>query len=88
MVTAIADEIQEFVRRDRRGIEASRRAHWAHVFQRDGWRVVWDAAQALMLHARNVQPGFPDERARAADLAHHRTLRATLDRAAYAFPRR
>lgn len=84
----LADDIQEFVRRDRSGIEAAKRAHWAHVFQRHGWRAVWDAGQALMLHARNVQPGFPGDRARAADLAHHQTLRATLDRAAHAFARR
>jgi len=68
----IAADIQEFVRRDRSGLEASRRAHWARVFQREGWRVVWDAAQALMLHARTVQPGFPDDHSRAADLAHRR----------------
>lgn len=84
----IASDVHEFVRRDRNGIEASKRAHWAGVFQRDGWRVVWDAAQALMLHARTAQPGFPGDRARAADLAHHQALRATLDRAAHAFSRR
>ena len=84
----IASDILEFVRRDRSALEASKRAHWAGVFQRQGWRAVWDAAQALMLHARTVQPGFPDDRSRAADLAHHQALRATLDRAAHAFSRR
>ena len=81
----IPGDIQDFVRRDRRGLEASKRAHWARVFQRDGWHAVWDAAQALMLHARTVQPAFPDDHSRAADLAHHQALRATLDRAAHAF---
>jgi hypothetical protein len=84
----IASDLLEFVRRDRSDIEASKRAHWASVFQREGWRVVWDAAQALMLHARAVQPGFPDDSSRAEDLANHHALRATLDRAAHAFPRR
>jgi hypothetical protein len=84
----MASDLLEFARRDRSHIEASKRAHWAAVFQENGWRVVWDAAQALMLHARTVQPGFPDDRSRAEDLAYHQTLRATLDRAAHAFPRR
>jgi hypothetical protein len=83
-----ARDIQEFARRDWSGVEASRRVHWAGVFQRNGWRVVWDAAQALLVHARTVQPGFPDARARDADFAHHQALRATLDRAAHAFSRR
>jgi hypothetical protein len=88
MANMKARDIREFVRRDWKSVEASRQAHWAAVFQRDGWRVVWDAAQALMIHARSVQPGFPDDRSRSADLAHHQALRATLDRAAYAFSRR
>lgn len=83
-----AGDIHDFVRRDWSGVEASRQAHWAGVFQRDGWRVVWDAAQALLVHARTVQPGFPGHRSRDADFAHHQALRATLDRAAHAFSRR
>ena len=78
-------DIQEFVHRDWQAVDASRRAHWAAVFQRQGWRVVWDAAQALLAHARSIQPTFPDNRARDADLAHHQALRAILDRATHAF---
>ena len=78
-------EIREFVGRDRTAVEAAKRKHWSAVFQQEGWRVVWDAAQALLAHARVVQPAFPDDRARADDLAHHQALRAALDRAAHAF---
>lgn len=80
-----ARDVLEFVRRDRTTVVSSRQEHWAGVFQRDGWRVVWDAAQALRTHARAIQPTFPDDRARDADLAHHQALRAALDRAAHAF---
>ena len=81
-------EIRDFAHRDWSAVGTSKRAHWTGVFQRDGWRIVWDAAQALLVHARSVQPGFPGDRARNADLAHHQSLRAQLDRAAHAFSRR
>jgi hypothetical protein len=57
-----AREIREFVDRDRTALEEFKRAYWADVFQRDGWQVVWDAAQALLLHGRSMQPTFPDKR--------------------------
>jgi len=68
--------------------EASKRAHWAAVYRRDGWQAIWAAAHALLAHARAIQPDFPDERHRVDDLAHHHAVRARLDRAAHAFVRR
>jgi hypothetical protein len=71
--------------RDWTEFESSKRAHWAAVYREQGWRPVWDAAQALLAHIRTVQPGFPTERDRDADLGDHRRLKAQLDRAAHAF---
>ena len=83
-----ARDIHEFVRRDRTAVEASRHAYWAGLFQRDGWRPLWHAAQALFAHARAVRPDFPGDSERDADLAHHQQLLARLGRTAHAFPRR
>jgi hypothetical protein len=80
--------IREYVGRDWAALEATKRGHWAGVYQREGWRRVWEAAQALWLHARLIHPGFPDERDRDADLAHHLAFRSQLDGAADAFSRR
>jgi len=66
MNTMNADEVREFMRRDWTAVEASRQVYWAGVFQRDGWRPVWDAAQALLAYARTVRPGFPGDDDRAA----------------------
>src|ERR1051325_7265759 len=77
-----ARDVQSFVDREWSLVQASKRMYWATVFQRDGWRTVWDAAQALLAHTRAVQPDFPNKAARRADLADHQRFRARLDRAA------
>jgi len=79
--------IEAFVRRDRAMTAWSKTVYWADRFRRN-WRSTWDAAQLLLAHARSVNADYPSQRDRAADLAAHLSLRATLDRAAHAFTRR
>jgi hypothetical protein len=40
---------------------ASAVQYWAERFRAAGWRVVWDAAQALAAHVRAVQRDYPRE---------------------------
>jgi hypothetical protein len=78
--------IRAFVDRDWQGIAVSKTAYWGDRFRQD-WRITWDAAQALLIHARRVGAP-PADGDRALDLEAHRSLRARLDRAAHAFARR
>ncbi|MBI2186332.1 MAG: hypothetical protein HYU37_04320 [Acidobacteria bacterium] len=79
--------IREFVNRRWHEVAAAKTAFWAGRFAEDR-QVSWRAAQALLQHVRRVQPAFPDDRGRDADLDGHLLLRARLDRAAHAFARR
>ena len=79
------EQIKGFVRRDWASAAAAKRAYWRERSAIGGWRVAWDAAQALLMHVRAVRPDFPSERDRSLDLAHHASVRATLDLAAHAF---
>ena len=79
--------IEEFVRRDWQRAGASKAEYWAGRFREDR-RATWDAAQALLTHARLVNPPFPAARDRELDLASHFSIRSRLDRAAHAFARR
>ena len=80
-------QIEAFARRQWQLTAWSKAAYWADQFRRDR-RSTWDAAQALLAHVRSVQPDFPSQADRDADLAAHLSLRATLDRAANVFTRR
>jgi hypothetical protein len=79
--------IREFMNRRWQEIADAKTAFWAGRFAHDRL-VSWRAAQALLDHVRRVQPAFPDDRERDADLEGHLILRARLDRAAHAFARR
>ena len=79
--------IEAFVRRDWARTAASKRAYWADRFRED-WRSTWDAAQALLSHARHTRSPFPSDPDRELDLASHVILRERLDRVAHAFSRR
>ena len=79
--------IRAFVNRRWHEVADARTAFWAGRFAQNR-DVSWRAAQALLHHVRRVQPAFPDDRERNADLAGHLMLRARLDRAAHAFARR
>jgi len=75
------DAIRAFVTRDRRAVEALKRAYHAARHRADGTAGV-AAASALWQHVRRVRPDWPTERDRAADLAHHIELKHLLERAA------
>lgn len=80
--------MREYVGRDWTAREAGKRAHWATVYRRSGWTAVWNAAQSLLTHVRAIRPGFPDDRSRVDDMAHHLALKDRIDRAADALTRR
>jgi hypothetical protein len=71
--------------RDRVAIARLKRQHWAEVRQREGSDATIRIGHALYEHARRVQPGFPQQHARDADLRDHIALKQKLDRAAHAF---
>jgi len=79
-----ARAVREFLGRDWAKVADARRDHWAALFERDP-RALWDAAQGLLAHARNLRPDFPWDEAREADLQAHAALRSQLDAAAHAF---
>jgi hypothetical protein len=79
--------VRAFLDRDHEAAEALKREYWADRFRAD-WRSTWDASQSLLAHARSVRPEYPSDEDREADLAAHISLRARLDRAAHALPRR
>lgn len=68
--------------RDWERIASSKVAHWATRYRAEGWRSVWDAAQALHVHMTRVRPDFPSDRDRERDLAHHVEMRRLFDRVA------
>jgi hypothetical protein len=80
--------VRDFVARDWADAAASKRDYWARRFRGEGWQPVWTAAQGLLEHARRIRPDFPTTHDREHDRLHHAALRARLDRAAHAFPRR
>jgi hypothetical protein len=84
--TVNSPDIRAFVERDWAAVADSKVAYWGGRFRED-WRITWDAAQALLVHARGVGVS-PTDAERAVDLESHRALRARLDRAAHAFARR
>ncbi len=52
-------EVGAFVNRPWAKLAASKRAYWSERYATEGWRAAWEAAQALLEHARRVQPEFP-----------------------------
>jgi hypothetical protein len=82
MKTAAA-HVRAFVRRARRRVAAAKRAYWGNV-ARGTPKVTIALAHALYEHAKAVSPGFPSERSRNDDFAHHLRLKGLIDRAARA----
>jgi hypothetical protein len=76
--------LREFLSRDWPAATNAKAEHWVRVY-RENPEAVWDAAQALLAHARAVRPEFPNTEQREADFQAHLTLRLRLDRAAHAF---
>jgi hypothetical protein len=74
-------DIRAFVHRDRSRVERAKRAHWART-SRDGDDIGLELSHALYEHAKAVSPGFPSQRSREDDLAHHVRLKGRIDRVA------
>jgi hypothetical protein len=76
--------IREFVSRDWLSASRAKADYWARLYREDP-DALWDSVQALLEHVRRVQPDFPTDEARDADLRSHLLLRSRLDRAAHVF---
>ena len=80
--------LRRFARRDWKALAASKTSYWAARAREAGGHPTWDAAQALLAHARAVRPEFPTDEERRRDFASHLALRERLDRVAHAVARR
>jgi hypothetical protein len=80
MKIAVAD-VRAFVNRGRSGVQRAKRAYWART-ARAAPGVGVALSHALYEHARAVSPGFPSQRSRDDDFAHHLRLKGLIDRAA------
>lgn len=76
-----AVNIRDFVHRDRRRVQAAKRAHWSRT-ARATPKVAVALSHALYEHAKAVSRGFPSGRSRDDDFAHHQRLKGLIDRAA------
>ena len=79
--------LREYFRRDRDSVATAKLEYWGRVF-RDSPQIVWESAQALLAHVREIRATYPSDAERDADLRDHLALRARLDRAADALSRR
>jgi hypothetical protein len=77
-------DIRAFVQRDRGEVEREKRAYWAKRHGEAAHVAAFEISGALYEHVRRVRPGFPSERERAEDLAHHVALKQRLDEVARA----
>jgi hypothetical protein len=80
--------IQEFARRNRAEVQASKQRYWAEQYRARGSACTIGASQALWQYMRRLRPDWPTARDRAEDLAHHIELKRMIDRAAHAFTAR
>lgn len=76
--------IQEFARRNRAEVRASKQRYWAEQYRALGPARTIGASQALWQYVRRLRPDWPTARDRAEDLAHHVELKRKIDRAAHA----
>lgn len=78
---------QAFLARPWGRLEQATAEHRAETHRRNpGW--AYETADALRAAVAHANPEWPTAEDRDADFAHHVELRALLDRAAHAFPRR
>ncbi len=82
------DALRAFAERHWSEAAALDRRYWAELYRREGLAATVAASQALWAHMRSIQPDWPDEQSRAADLAHHIQFKRLLERVAAAFPSR
>jgi hypothetical protein len=64
---------------------ALKQEHWARELVGRGPLATFEASEALRQHMCQMRPGWPSERERQEDLAHHIALKRAIDRAASAF---
>ena len=75
--------IQEFARRNRAEVQASKQRYWAEQYRAQGPAYTMRASQALWQYMRRVRPDWPTACDQADDLAHHVELKRKIDRAAH-----
>ncbi|MFL5393074.1 MAG: hypothetical protein ACJ79G_09585 [Myxococcales bacterium] len=66
-----AGHLRAFANRDWRAIARAKREHQVRLFREQGAAAMVRIARELFAHARAVNPDWPSEREREADLAHH-----------------
>lgn len=73
-------DIREFVERDRGVVQQAKRDYWARLARtKSGANVA--LSHALYLHLKEISPGYPSQRSRDEDFAHHVRLKGLIDRA-------
>jgi len=77
------EAVRAFVDRNRAAVADAKAGWWAGRDRQAALRTSW----ALWKHARTVRPDWPTAQERGADLDHHVSLKALLDRAARAVSR-
>lgn len=82
------EDLRAFAGRDWAAAADAKLEYWAERFRHDGSGPARLASTLLFEHARRLGVLPLNEADRAADLAHHASLRDRLDRAARAFSRR
>lgn len=78
-------DVRAYVEREWATAETRKQEHWAREFNERGPDATLEAALTLREHMRLVNPEWPSERERAADLADHIALKRAIDLAAGAF---
>ena len=79
------DDLRDFVERRWDRKEALKRRYWAERHRAEGPDSTLAVSDGLRGHLRDLRPDWPTAEDRAADLRHHLSLIAKLDRAAHAF---
>lgn len=80
-----ARDVRAYVARGWEAAEKLKQEHWAREFRERGAEATLSAALALWQQMRLVDPDWPSEEERTADLTHHIALKRAIDRAASAF---
>ena len=85
---ATAEQLREFLSRDRQRVTESDREHWRSLLRRRGPSALLDLGDAMAIDLRTIDPGSPTAEARRQDLEHHILLKRRIDAAAHAFAAR
>lgn len=83
-----SEAIRAFANRAWDNVRLADDEHWSRETREHGPDAAVRACSALWVHMRRVSPGWPDERQRAEDLAHHVRMSELLRRTAHAITAR